>query len=122
MPVRVRFAPLVSVLLLSLTAISLHAQHQDPRAQAIVHAAVQTELAADRDDHSRWQYRDLYRNPDGESLFQVVETDHGSVKKKLKSQRPAPHPRSTPSRRRPHRGLRPRPRPAGQTAQRRRAG
>jgi hypothetical protein len=81
---RVRFAPLISVLLLSLTAISLHAQHQDPHAQAIVHAAVQTELAADRDDHSRWQYRDLYRNPEGESLFQVVETDHGSVKKKLK--------------------------------------
>jgi hypothetical protein len=79
-----RFVSLVSALVLSLTARSLYAQHQDPHAQSIVRVAVQTELAADRDDHSRWRYRDLYRNPEGESLFHVVETDHGSVKKKLK--------------------------------------
>lgn len=84
MPARMRFVSLVSALLLSLAAIHLHAQPQDPRALQIVHAAVQTELAAGRNDHSRWQYRDLYRNPDGESVFQVVETDHGALKKKLK--------------------------------------
>ncbi|WP_125485111.1 hypothetical protein [Edaphobacter aggregans] len=79
-----RFVSLVFALVLSLPAISLYAQHQDPHAQAIVRAAVQTELTADRDDHSRWRYRDLYSNPDGEFLFHVVETDHGSIKKKLK--------------------------------------
>jgi hypothetical protein len=80
-----RFAPLVSAFLLSLTAITLLAQQQqDPHAQQIVRTAVQTELAADKADHSRWQYRDLDRKPDGEALYQVVETDRGSVKKKLK--------------------------------------
>lgn len=58
-------------------------QRQDPRAEKMARVAVQTELAADRADHSRWQYRDLDRKPDGEALYQVVETDHGSVKKKL---------------------------------------
>ena len=84
MPARMQFISLVWALVLFPAAISLHAQHQDPHAQSIVRTAVQTELAADRDDHSRWQYSDLYRNPDGESLFHVVETDHGAVKKKLK--------------------------------------
>ena len=80
-----RSVSLFSVLVLSLSAISLHAQQkQDPRAQEIVRTAVKIELAADRDDHSRWQYRDINHKPDGEFLYQVVETDHGSVKKKLK--------------------------------------
>jgi hypothetical protein len=56
---------------------------QDQRAQAIVRTAVQTELAADRDDHSRWQYRDTVSRPEGTSVYAVVETDHGSVKKKI---------------------------------------
>jgi hypothetical protein len=85
MPPRMRFAPLVSAFLLSLTAITLHAQQpQDPHAQQIVRTAMQTELAADRTDHSRWQYRDHEGKPDGQSLYHVVETDHGAVKKKLK--------------------------------------
>jgi hypothetical protein len=58
-------------------------QRQDPRAQAVVRTAVQTELAADKADHSRWQYKDVDRKPDGESVYIVVETDHGSVKKKI---------------------------------------
>jgi hypothetical protein len=80
-----RSASLFSVCVLSLSAITLHAQQQqDPRAQEIVRAAVKVELAADRNDHSRWQYRDINHKPDGEFLYQVVETDHGSVKKKVK--------------------------------------
>jgi hypothetical protein len=80
-----RFVSLFSVCVLSLSAIALHAQQkQDPRAQEIVRAAVKVELAADRNDHSRWQYRDINHKPDGEFLYHVVETDHGSVKKKLK--------------------------------------
>jgi hypothetical protein len=87
MPVRKRkrFVSLFSAFVLSLSAITLYSQQmQDPRAQEIVRAAVKVELAADRADHSRWQYRDLNRKPDGEAVYQVVETDHGSVKKKLK--------------------------------------
>lgn len=69
----------------ALLPISLSAQaKQDPRAQQMVRVAVQTELAADRDDHSHWQYRDLDRKPEGEALYQVVETERGEVKKKLR--------------------------------------
>src|ERR1700751_6084188 len=70
----------------SLLPVLLAAQDkQDPRAQQMVRVAVQTELDADRADRSRWQYRDLYRNPEGEALYQVIETDHGAVKKKLQA-------------------------------------
>jgi hypothetical protein len=80
-----RFAFLFSVFVLSLSAVTLYSQQkQDPIAQQIVRKAVKVELAADRDDHSRWQYRDVNHKPDGEFLYQVVETDHGAVKKKLK--------------------------------------
>jgi hypothetical protein len=85
MQARTRFALTASAIILAFSTSGLHAQpQQDARAQQIVSTAVQTELAADRDDHSRWQYRDLDRKPDGEALYQVVETDHGSLKKKLK--------------------------------------
>ncbi|MCU1221974.1 MAG: hypothetical protein JWQ42_67 [Edaphobacter sp.] len=85
MPVRMRFGFIICAFVLSLATLGLHAQpQQDTHAQELVRTAVQTELAADRDDHSRWQYRDLNRRPDGEFLYYVVETDHGSVKKKLK--------------------------------------
>ena len=62
-----------------------HAQQpkQDPRAQAIVRTAVQTELDADRDDHSRWRYRSTVTKPEGTFVYAVVETDRGSVKKKI---------------------------------------
>jgi len=40
-------------------------------------------LDADRADQSRWQYLDLVRRPDGEALYLVIETGHGSVRKKL---------------------------------------
>jgi hypothetical protein len=57
---------------------------QDAHAQQLVRAAVEIELAADRDDHSRWQYRSTVRRAEGEFVYQVVETDHGSVKKKIR--------------------------------------
>ena len=58
-------------------------QKQNPQAQAIVRVAVQTELDADRNDHSRWRYKSSVRHPDGTSTYVVVETDKGSVKKKI---------------------------------------
>jgi hypothetical protein len=51
-------------------------------AKEIVRAAVKTELAADLNDHSRWRYRDEDRSANN-SVWIVVETDHGSVKRQI---------------------------------------
>ena len=49
-------------------------------AKEIVKTAVQAELAADMNDHSRWKYKDTQQ--DGvDTVSIVVETDHGSVKR-----------------------------------------
>jgi hypothetical protein len=51
-------------------------------AKETVRAAMQAELAADLNDHSRWRYRDDQR--DGTNTVSiVVETDHGSVKRAM---------------------------------------
>ena len=85
MPVRIKFVLLITAVLFPGLALRLQAQlQQDLHAQSIVRTAVQTELDADRDDHSHWRYRSLNRKPDGESLYQVVETDRGEVKKKVR--------------------------------------
>jgi hypothetical protein len=56
------------------------AQENVGDAKAIVQGAVKAELAADDSDHTRWRYRDLRRETNN-SIFIVVETDHGSVKR-----------------------------------------
>ena len=48
-------------------------------------SAVQTELAEDANDHTHWQYRDVNRNVEGESVYRVVETGHGAVRKKVEA-------------------------------------
>jgi hypothetical protein len=51
---------------------------KDPK--EIVRTAMQAELAADLNDHTRWRYRDAQK--DGtETVSIVVETDYGSVKR-----------------------------------------
>lgn len=70
-----------SVLLSACCALPLCLRAQDP--QAIVAAAVQNELKADREDHSAFQYRDHDITPDHDTLFYTVETPAGSLKKKL---------------------------------------
>jgi hypothetical protein len=57
----------------------LHAQGTaDPK--EIIKAAVKSELDADKNDHSRWRYRDAKK--DGtDTVAIVVETDHGSVRR-----------------------------------------
>ncbi|HEU4635080.1 MAG TPA: hypothetical protein VFS41_02815 [Edaphobacter sp.] len=75
----------VSLLSFSLFVPALRAQSPpDPHAQQIVRTAVNTEIAADRDDHSRWRYRSTVRRPEGEFVYEVVETDQGSIKKKIR--------------------------------------
>jgi hypothetical protein len=58
-------------------------QRQDVKAQEMVRVAVKTELAADREDHTRWSFNDVDKKPDGAGVYRVVETDRGSVKKKI---------------------------------------
>lgn len=68
------FAALL-VCLSSLLPATLHAQD----ARAAIQQAVDTELRADREDHSRWRYRDDERTKQTVSI--VVQTDAGSVKR-----------------------------------------
>lgn len=49
-------------------------------AKEIVRTAMQAELAADLNDHSRWRYRDSQKDG-ADTVSIVVETDHGSVKR-----------------------------------------
>jgi hypothetical protein len=49
-------------------------------AKTIVQAAVKAELDADNTDHTRWRYKDE-RKDQNNSVYIVVETDHGSVKR-----------------------------------------
>jgi hypothetical protein len=59
--------------------LPLHAQGGKD-AKEIVRTAMQAELAADLNDHTRWRYRDAQK--DGvETVSIVVETVHGSVKR-----------------------------------------
>ena len=71
-----------SALALAFALAALTPAHaQDPK--AIVAAAVKIELAANRDDHSAFMYRDHDVTPDHDTLFYVVETPQGSLKRKL---------------------------------------
>ena len=59
-------------------------------AKAIVSAAVATELKADREDHSAFQYRDHDVTPDHDTLYYIVETPAGNLRKILEEHgRPA---------------------------------
>jgi hypothetical protein len=52
-------------------------------AKSIVAAAVKVELDSDRDDHTAFMYRDHDITPDHDTLYYVVETPQGVLKKKL---------------------------------------
>jgi hypothetical protein len=58
------------------------ARTQDNGAEAkeIVKAAAAAEIAADNSDHTRWRYKDT-RKDQGDSVFIVVETEFGAVKR-----------------------------------------
>ena len=60
-------------------AISL-AGFRPPR--ALVQRAVDTELAADRDDHSLWRYKVLEKLEDN-SLYDSIDTSQGSLRRKI---------------------------------------
>ncbi len=71
------------VLMLSLLVgqYTLHAQDAKP-AKEIVRTAMQAELAADKNDHTRWRYR-VAKKDGTDTVSIVVETDHGAVKRTI---------------------------------------
>ncbi len=73
----------LSLLSSSFGLIAQAQQKQDPNAQALARNAVETELAADQADHTRWRHRSDVRRPEGHFIYIEVETDKGSVKKKI---------------------------------------
>jgi hypothetical protein len=60
---------------------ALHAQDAKPPKE-IVRMAMQAELAADKNDHTRWRYR-VAKKDGTDTVSIVVETDHGSVKRTI---------------------------------------
>src|SRR5271170_5746386 len=58
---------------------TLHAQGSRD-AKEIVRTAMQAELDADLNDHSRWRYR-VAKKDGSDTVSIVVETDHGSVRR-----------------------------------------
>ena len=74
--------PLCSALAVALAvALPLPAKAQD--AKAIVRAAVHTELTADAQDHTPFQYFDHDVTPDHDTVFYLVETPVGNLKKQM---------------------------------------
>jgi hypothetical protein len=67
------------LLLASFAALSAASRAQDPR--QIVQQAVQTELAADRDDHSHWLYFETDRQPQKNVKEWVAEAQTASLKR-----------------------------------------
>jgi hypothetical protein len=60
---------------------TLHAQDVKPPKE-IVRTAMQAELAADKNDHTRWRYR-VAKKDGTDTVAIVVETDHGAVKRTI---------------------------------------
>jgi hypothetical protein len=74
-----RLRALFPFLAVASIALPLHAQ--DPK--SIVARAVESELHANRTDHSAYMYRDHDVTPDHDTLYFIVETPAGNLKKKL---------------------------------------
>jgi hypothetical protein len=60
-------------------AVAALGQDAKQDAKQIVRQAVQTELAANRDDHSRWLYFEVDRKPKNSVTQWVAETSHGDL-------------------------------------------
>jgi hypothetical protein len=73
-----RFRWLLPLMLPLMCMVPLHGQSP----KEIVQQAVQTEMAASRDDHSLWRYRQEEKIP-AHTVSIVVETSQGSIKQKL---------------------------------------
>jgi hypothetical protein len=64
-------------------AVSARGEDAKQDAKQIVQQAVQTELAANRDDHSRWLYFEVDRKPKNSVTQWVAETPYGDLDRVL---------------------------------------
>jgi len=82
-----KFLQLRSLLALSVFALlpahALTASGQQKDAKAVVISAAATELEADHNDHSAYEYRDHDVTPDHDTLFLTIETPVGNLHRKL---------------------------------------
>ena len=62
------------------------AQASDPAARNFVQAAVNSELAADANDHSAWIYRDRDVQPGHDTVSLVVDTPQGGLRRTIQTQ------------------------------------
>jgi hypothetical protein len=76
-----RTLPLLPLLLVS--PFSLHAYAQDPK--SLVSASVESELHANRTDHTAYIYKDHDITPDKDVLDLVVETPEGLLRRRLEN-------------------------------------
>lgn len=60
---------------------SVVAYAQEKNARGIVQEAVNTELAADRNDHTHWLYFEIDKKPDKTVSQWVAETGHGNIQR-----------------------------------------
>jgi hypothetical protein len=64
-------------------AAQASSQRTEPHARQMIESAVQSELAAARNDHSSWAYRDHDRSSDKNAVYQVVETPAGTIRRMI---------------------------------------
>ena len=71
----------LSILLLSVHPSRLLAQGSQPAALEAVRAAVQSELEANRTDHTIWTYRDHDITPEQDGTYLTIETRQGTLRR-----------------------------------------
>jgi Skp family chaperone for outer membrane proteins len=85
MTFRPRASPQLAIALALLAPATALSKQASPGkdANAIVASAVQSELNADHTDHTAFIYRTHDVTPDHDTLYQVIETPHGNLRRKL---------------------------------------
>jgi hypothetical protein len=82
--VRRLFPAVFAFLVLTLPAIPLEAQSSKPEALQVVHAAVASEMEADKTDQSIWTYQDHDSVPGVDGTYTTIETRQGTLRRMIK--------------------------------------
>ena len=75
-------SPKILMLILFL-GVCLAGNAQANSAQQLVQQVINNEIAANRNDHTKWMYRDADKTPDKNTVKLIVETTDGKVSKTL---------------------------------------
>jgi hypothetical protein len=76
-----QFLQLAPLLALPMFVLPARAQQKDPK--AIIASACANEYASDRNDHTAFMYRDHDVTPEHDTLYAIVETPDGNLRRKL---------------------------------------